>query len=82
VRNHGAKLFSAAFLGDDPLLKWQVDDEAEQKGRANLFTGAFMAFRNPRAHRIQSDNSHEQLSEFLLLNQLFRLEADAVVIGG
>jgi hypothetical protein len=35
-----------------------------------------MAYRNPRAHRELTRGQH--LAEFLLLNQLFKLEADAV----
>jgi hypothetical protein len=34
-----------------------------------------MAYRNPRAH--QEKPRSELLAEFLLLNQLFRLEAEA-----
>lgn len=72
----GAKLFSKAFSGAAPLLTWKVADPSEKQGRANLFNAVFMAFRNPRAHREEAGG--DQLAEFLLLNQLFRLEADAV----
>ena len=78
VREHGTKLFSTVFLGKNRRLTWKVDDEAEQTGRANLFSAAFMAFRNPRAHQERPSNIDEQLSQFLVLNQLFRLEALAV----
>jgi Protein of unknown function (Hypoth_ymh) len=81
VGEHGAKLFSTVFLGKAPCLTWDVENEAERTGRCNLFTGAFMAFRNPRAHQERSSRLDEQLSEFLLLNQLFRLEALAVLSG-
>ncbi|HEY5107262.1 MAG TPA: TIGR02391 family protein [Caulobacteraceae bacterium] len=71
-----AKLFSRAFTGRDAPLTWLVKDDAERSGRASLFTGAFMAYRNPRAHRegVQA----ELLAEFLLLNQLYRLEAESI----
>ena len=85
---HGAKLFSLAFAGDEPVLAWfrkastdrgeQIPiDRGEQAGRAQLFTGAYQAFRNPRAHRTQSDNIAKAVAEFMLLNQLFLLEAEA-----
>lgn len=73
---HGAKLFSTAFQGETPRLVWDVPDPGETTGRTQLFTGAFMAYRNPRAHREPGHGEH--LAEFLLLNQLFRLEAEAV----
>lgn len=69
------KLFSRAFGGKDALLTWPVLDENERSGRLNLLTGAYMAYRNPRAH--QEKPRSELLAEFLLLNQLFRLEAEA-----
>jgi hypothetical protein len=61
------------------MLTWPVNDDGEKNGRANLFTGTFMAYRNPRAHREHS--SEELLAEFLLLNQLYRLEFEAVAVS-
>lgn len=89
IVEHGAKLFSQAFAGDDSRLVWKVPqsarstkpgliDKGEQSGRVQLFTGAYQAFRNPRAHRTPSHSAAEALSEFLILNQLFRFEAEAV----
>lgn len=74
---HGYKLFSQAFMNADAKLHWKGLQPGEVVGRANLFTGAFMAHRNPRAHKETDDGSHELLSEFLLLNHLFLLEAQA-----
>lgn len=89
LREHGAKLFSQAFAGDASRLIWNMPpneedeelapiDKGEQAGRASLFTGAFQAFRNPRAHRTLNLSQAGALSEFLVLNQLFRFEAEAV----
>jgi uncharacterized protein (TIGR02391 family) len=89
LAEHGAKLFSQAFAGDDSRLVWNMPQNArgskpdpiekgEQAGRAQLFTGAYQAFRNPRAHRTLNHSAAEALSEFLMLNQLFRFEAEAV----
>lgn len=76
-RESGAKLFSQAFAGDNPKLAWKGIDSSEQAGRANLFTGAYMAYRNPRAHREPKENAVQHLSEFLMLNHLFALERQA-----
>jgi len=76
LKLHGAKLFSATFQGETPPLAWDVPDPAEATGRALLFAGVYMAYRNPRAHREMTRGQH--LAEFLLLNQLFKLEADAI----
>ncbi|MBN3006771.1 hypothetical protein JW897_23775 [Chromobacterium alkanivorans] len=78
VTESGCKLFSLAFNGDNSLLTWPGIEKSEQVGRCNLFTGGFMAFRNPRAHREIEDNAKVLLSEFLLLNQLYILESTAV----
>ncbi|MCH7343344.1 TIGR02391 family protein [Pelomonas sp. CA6] len=56
----------------------ELIDRGEQTGRAQLFTGAYQAFRNPRAHRHLNESRSEQLAEFLVLNQLFLLERAAV----
>jgi hypothetical protein len=79
INEHGAKLFSKTFMGDTPGLYWKDLDSGEGVGRANLFTGAFTAHRNPRAHRELKTTSTEQLSEFLLLNHLYRLEKESTL---
>jgi uncharacterized protein (TIGR02391 family) len=71
----GTKLLSQCLQGDKPKLRWEVSDPAEQVGRAQLFTGAFQAFRNPRAHREVERATPELWNEFLLLNHLFCLES-------
>jgi hypothetical protein len=74
IDEHGAKLFSQAFNGSTAKLGWEDLDAGEQAGRVSLFTGTFMAYRNPRAHREIKDRANDQLAEFLLLNHLYRLE--------
>jgi uncharacterized protein (TIGR02391 family) len=87
--DHGTKLFSQAFAGDESRLTWHGPakgrgskpdfiDKGEQAGRAQIFIGTYQAFRNPRAHRTSVADAAETLSEFLLLNQLFRFEAEAI----
>ena len=73
---HNARLFSAAFSGETAPLTWDILDKAERQGRANLFCAVFMAYRNPRAHG--ELRTPEAVSEFLLINQLFKLEREAI----
>ncbi len=73
------KLFSKAFQGDDSLLYWKGLDSGENKGRASLFTSIFMAYRNNRAHQEPKENLHNDIREFLLINQLFILEKKAIL---
>jgi Protein of unknown function (Hypoth_ymh) len=75
---HGAKLFSKAFVGDDPWLRWEGLAPTEQNARGQLFTSVYGAYRNPRAHRELQSNLHDQTREFFLLNHLFGLERTAV----
>lgn len=75
----GNKLFSKAFSGESSILVWKGINSGEQTGRAQLFTGTYMAYRNPRAHRELSINKDKLLEEFLLLNHLYSLERESVV---
>jgi hypothetical protein len=77
LKEHGAKIFSKAFSGETAQLYWKDIDDGEKTGSANLFTGAFMAHRNPLAHRETKNHPEQQLTEFLLLNHLYRLEKEA-----
>jgi len=77
LSGHGAQLLSAAFLGEKSTLAWDGVSESEQRGRGNLFTGAFMAHRNPRAHQELKADAEAQLRELLLLNHLYVLEREA-----
>ena len=79
IEEHGNKLFSKAFREDTSILYWPGINSAEQVGRANLFIGTFGAFRNRRAHKELDEDSRNQLSEFLALNQLFQLESESML---
>lgn len=79
LSEHGRKLFSQAFGGDQSPLIWAVPDPAEQVSRAQMFIGAIMTYRNPRAHREDDSAGYkEPMREFLVLNELFCLERTAV----
>ncbi|MDD4854009.1 MAG: TIGR02391 family protein [Acinetobacter towneri] len=80
IHEHSTRLFAQVFQGENALLTWDVPDSAEIKGRVNLFTGAYMAFRNARAHREKDENLIHQYREFLLINELYLLEAEAITI--
>lgn len=77
IDEHGAKLFSQAFSGPTSSLNWKDLDSGEQVGRVNLFTGVYMAYRNPRAHRELENYDNDLLAEFLLLNHLYFLERES-----
>ncbi len=73
--NTPKKLFTKAFLEDNSILWWGEINSGEKIARASLIIDIFSAYRNPRAHKEKKDNSHEYLSEFLLLNHIYRLES-------
>lgn len=78
LAGEGTRLFSRAFIADDSPLRWDVPDEGEAKGRGNIFIATYMAFRNARVHRELSFDSDAMLREFLLVNELYRLEAESM----
>lgn len=75
---HATRLFAEAFQGERSKLTWKGVDQSEHIGRAQLFGGAYMAYRNPRAHRELRYDASGMLAEFLMLNQLYLLEGCAI----
>lgn len=73
------KLFAKAFQGDDSILCWENLDSGESKGRASLFNSVFMAYRNNRAHQEPRHNLSDDIREFMLVNQLYILESEAII---
>ena len=73
------KLFAKAFQVDNSVLHWENLDPSESIGRASMFANVFMAYRNNRAHQEPQYNLSDNIREFMLLNQLFILENEAVV---
>lgn len=78
VSEKSGKLFAQTFLGPKRLLGWPNCDEGECASRGELFRVTFSAFRNPHAHGEANRSDEELLSEFLVVNQLYRLEHAAV----
>lgn len=74
---HGRKLFARAFRDNDSILYWKELQHNEQATRANFIIESYSCFRNPRAHREINTGPENLLSEFLVLNQLFRFEKEA-----
>lgn len=81
LNEHSTKLFSQAFNTSNAPLTWLVPDKSEVVGRANLFLGTYQAFRNARTHREKlEENLVHQYREFLMINELYLLEAEAINI--
>lgn len=80
IRSTGSsnQLMAQAFQGESSRLIWTDVEPAEQNGRAQLFVGTYLAYRNRRAHRELRQRANEALPEFLLLNHLFVLESKSV----
>ena len=77
--NYGARLFDEAFSLNGGKLKWMDAPDRAHAGRLNLMKGTFSSYRNVRAHRNSEDiDDADLLAEFLLLNQMYRLEGEAV----
>tara|TARA_R100000030_G_scaffold83566_2_gene66522 strand:+ start:150 stop:1001 length:852 start_codon:yes stop_codon:yes gene_type:complete len=74
----GLRLIRQVFEGEDSKLYWDDDNRAEHGGKTDLFKSIFLAYRNPRAHKELKKNDREILREFMLVNELFLLEASAV----
>ena len=76
----GSKLIGSAFLSGPGTLQWAGLHDTEQRGRVQIFAGAFMSFRNRRAHHEVKLSIEEELREFLLVNELFLQERSATKI--
>ena len=79
TEEHGKKVFSVAFHGSTSPLYWPNVEMSEQVGRANLFIGAYLAYRNPKAHREMEENLTDLMRQFLVINQLFFMESEAII---
>lgn len=78
LSEHSSKLFSQTFASPNAPLTWDLPDKSEIIGRANLFIGAYQAFRNARTHREKpEENLVHQYREFLLINELYLLETES-----
>lgn len=76
----GLKLFNKVFNQTNPFLGWENLHNQEVAGRLDLFKGVFATYRNRRAHREFDSTQEEVVREFLMLNELYRLESSAVYV--
>ncbi|GAA4857120.1 hypothetical protein GCM10023332_06030 [Luteimonas vadosa] len=74
---HGVQVFRRAFRGAGAILSWPGLAASEVEGRAQLFEAAFLAYRNPRAHREVEGGVELAYREFYIVNELFSLEREA-----
>ncbi|MEM9383424.1 MAG: TIGR02391 family protein [Pseudomonadota bacterium] len=74
----GVRLMRKAFNPDNALLKWHGRDREEAQSLMHIFSGVYGAFRNRRAHEPVTSTPDLALRELLLLNELYRLESEAV----
>jgi uncharacterized protein (TIGR02391 family) len=69
----GVGLMQTVFSRNNPILQISTDPD-EQLGAMWLFSGAIMAVRNPRAHKLGVQPSREETFEWLaFVSALFRL---------
>ena len=65
---------NTVFSPKSPILRFNdgvsESDKSEQQGMMHLFTGAMLAFRNPRAHQIVADNPENALEILSFLSFL------------
>jgi uncharacterized protein (TIGR02391 family) len=75
----GTDLMNTVFSSKNPILKFNdgasTSDTSEQQGMMHLFAGAMLAFRNPRAHQIVTDDP-ENTSEILSFLSFLAKAAD------
>jgi hypothetical protein len=81
IDEHGTKLLSQALAPNGGKLTWKDIGDSERAGRMQLFTGAYQAYRNRRAHRESKERAENALIEFLLLNHLYILEKELIEVS-
>ena len=76
----GKRLMKKAFTGDKPLIKFNsltsVSDQNEQDGLRDIFIGAIVGIRNPKAHEIVSQRDPYKTLEYLGLASLLLKRVD------
>jgi uncharacterized protein (TIGR02391 family) len=70
----GTALMNTVFSPNNPILKFNdvvsESEKSEQQGMMQLFAGAMLAFRNPRAHQIVTDDPENALEILSFLSFL------------
>lgn len=74
-------LLEQAFCSDKKSIsqfKWDVENEEASTATGRLFTNIFKSFRNERAHSEVNKQDLHCFREFLLINELYLLESEAI----
>lgn len=73
----GTELMQAVFSPKNPVLRFsglQTESErSEQQGLMFLYSGAMLAFRNPRAHSLIQDEAESALDYIAFLSLLAKI---------
>lgn len=80
IDEDGARLISQAFSLDDPkLIMSELESESgrnDQKGFIQIFQGAYLGIRNPKAHSLQHDLTEEKAAQYLIFASLLARRID------
>lgn len=82
----GTQLMEKVFSPKNPILKFNdlgdQSEKDEQKGFMSLYAGAVMGLRNPRAHRIVTDDPERALEFIAFVSLLAKMLDDANLVVG
>jgi uncharacterized protein (TIGR02391 family) len=81
----GAELVGKAFsLAEPRLILSEVDTESgrnDQKGFIQIFQGAYLGIRNPKAHSLRTDLTIESAAQYLVFASLLARRVEAAKLG-
>lgn len=75
---HSSALFEYAFCTENPPLICKTGDKKASQATGRLFPNIYKAFRNEHAHNEVSKPLKTLIREFLLINELYLLESEAI----
>jgi len=75
---HSSALFEYAFCSENSPLICKSEDKKASQATARLFPNIYKAFRNEHAHNEVSKSPQTSIREFLLINELYLLEREAI----
>ncbi len=75
---HSSALFEYAFCSENPPLICKSEDKRASQATGRIFSNIYKAFRNEHAHNEVSKPLKTLIREFLLINELYILESEAI----
>ncbi len=75
---HAADLFKTAFIDKTSPLTWNISNFGEIQAKGRFFANIYQAFRNTRAHKEINLSYKQLIRKFLLVNELYLLESEAI----